>query len=47
MRDGLWRVDYKGICAGFVVKNGVIVRYAPVLRNRLAWWQTIAVWVAP
>lgn len=31
MRDGLYRVDYRNVCAGFVIKNGRIVMVAPIL----------------
>jgi len=42
MKDGLYRVEYKGICAGFVVHHGRVTRCAPVLRRRMAFWKTIA-----
>ena len=42
MRDGLYRVEYKGICAGFVVVGGKVIACAPVLRKRMAFWKTIA-----
>lgn len=42
MDDGLYRVLYKGICAGFVVKRGRIVKCAPILRRKMAFWKTIA-----
>lgn len=43
MKDGLYQVTYKGICAGFVVKGGRVIRKAPVLKNRMEFWKTIAV----
>ena len=43
MIDGLYRVEYKGICAGFVVENGRVTICAPILRRKLAFWRTIAV----
>lgn len=40
--DGLYRVDYRGICAGFVVEGGRVVSCAPILRRRLSFWVKIA-----
>lgn len=42
MKDGLYRVIYKGICAGFVVENGRITVCAPILRKRIDFWKRIA-----
>ena len=42
MRDGLYQVIYKGICAGFVLHKGQAVNVAPVLRRRMSFWRTIA-----
>ncbi len=47
VRDGLYRIEYKGICAGFVLHKGRVVRAAPVLRRSIAFWRTIAVRVGP
>jgi len=47
LRDGLWRVVTPYLCAGFVVERGQVVRSAPILRARLAYWMTRAVWVGP
>ena len=44
-RDGLYRVKYKGICAGFVLKEGQVVSIAPVLRHKISFWRTIAEWI--
>lgn len=33
MTDGLYRVEYGSICAGFVVRDGRVVRCAPILRK--------------
>lgn len=43
LKDGLYQVDRYGICAGFVLKNGVVIACAPILRKKLAWWMSIAV----
>lgn len=45
MKDGLYRVTTKYLCAGFVVENGKITRCAPVLRKKINYWVTIAVYV--
>jgi hypothetical protein len=45
MIDGLYRVDWNGICAGFVVDGGRITRCAPILRN--GDWSRTAKWIAP
>lgn len=42
MKDGLYQVDYKNICASFVIENGVPVCVAPVLRSKFNYWKTIA-----
>ena len=40
--DGLYQVTYKGICAGFVLRGGLVVACAPVLVRRIVFFQTIA-----
>jgi hypothetical protein len=40
--DGLYQVITSYLCAGFVIKGGVVVACAPILRKRLAYWMTIA-----
>lgn len=42
MMDGLYQVTTKYLCAGFVVHNGVITHCAPILRNKIIYWKTIA-----
>jgi len=42
VRDGLYQVKYKGICAGFVVSAGKVIACAPILRKRFKFWKTIA-----
>jgi hypothetical protein len=46
VRDGLYRVTTPYLCAGFIVEDGRVTRCAPILRRRLAYWQTIAIWIA-
>lgn len=43
MRDGLYQVTTKYLCAGFVIRNGRVVDCAPILRKRIDYWKTIAV----
>lgn len=40
--DGCYQVRYNGICAGFEVAGGKVVRCAPVLRRRLDFFATKA-----
>jgi hypothetical protein len=46
MADGLYRVVTSYLCAGFVVEGGKVTNCAPILRKRLAYWQTVANLVA-
>lgn len=45
MVDGLYRVTYKGICAGFIVEDGVITRCAPILRKKISFFKLLGVLV--
>ncbi len=45
IRDGLYRVETSYFVAGFVVKNGVVVRVAPILNRLLKQWKLIADWI--
>lgn len=38
MRDGIYQVKYRGICAGFVWKNGRLDACAPILLKRFSEW---------
>lgn len=38
LADGLYQVTWRGVCAGFVVEGGRVVRCAPILRRRLDSW---------
>jgi len=42
LADGLYRVTTSYLCAGFVIKNGVVTACAPILRKKLSYWMTIA-----
>lgn len=46
MQDGLYRVVTSYLCAGFEVKGGRVVRCAPILRKKLAYWSSVAVRIA-
>lgn len=45
LKDGLYQVITSYLCAGFVVKDGVVVDAAPILWKRLPYWVTIARYV--
>lgn len=45
MYDGLYQVTTSYLCAGFVVQGGCVVKCAPILRERLTYWKTVAVLV--
>lgn len=38
LKDGLYRVTYGTLCAGFVVCGGRVTRCAPVLQKRISYW---------
>lgn len=41
--DGLYQVTYKNICAGFEVKERLVVRIPPILVRKFRQWEAIAV----
>lgn len=43
MKDGLYQVTTRYLCAGFLVEQGKVTICAPILRARLSYWKTIAV----
>ena len=45
MKDGLYRVTTSYLCAGFIVRDGHVDECAPILRKKLTYWMTVAVWV--
>lgn len=45
--DGLYQVQYKGICAGFVVESGIVISYAPILYMKFRFWESIAKRIGP
>ena len=46
LEDGLYRVKTAYLCAGFIVRNGVPIACAPILRRKFAYWSTIATKIA-
>ena len=42
MKDGLYQVNWRGVCAGFVVENGEVTHCAPILRRRFAFFSRLA-----
>ena len=46
LEDGLYQVTYKGICAGFVLEDGIVTLIAPILIRKFGFWKTIAVKVS-
>lgn len=47
LKDGLYRVTTSYLCAGFVIKDNKITDIAPILRNKISYWRTIAKWISP
>ena len=43
MKDGLYQVTTKWLCAGFVIENGKPKWVAPILRKKFSYWSTIAI----
>lgn len=43
MTDGVYQVTERSFVAAFVVKGGVVVLCAPILRKRLSYWMTKAI----
>lgn len=46
MKDGLYRVTTKYLCAGFVVQDGYVTACAPILVKKLDYWKTVAIYAA-
>lgn len=45
MKNGLYQVTTKYLCAGFVIKDGRVILGAPILRSKFNYFKTIAVWI--
>jgi hypothetical protein len=46
MKDGLYRVETPYLCAGFIVKGGVVAHCAPILWNKINYWITKAKFIS-
>ena len=44
MKDGLYQVTTHYLCAGFVVAQGQVTLCAPILRRKIRYWRTVAIW---
>lgn len=42
IRDGLYRVRTSHLCASFIIEGGTVTHCAPILRKKLAYWQSVA-----
>lgn len=45
MRDGIYEVTTKYLCAGFVIRDGKLAECAPILRRKFPYWQQRAKWI--
>jgi hypothetical protein len=45
MKDGLYRVVTNYLCAGFVIERGVLSKCAPIIRNKIDYRKSVAVWI--
>ncbi len=45
MTDGLYRVTTSYLCAGFVIEKEIMTQCAPILRKKIDYWKTVAVWI--
>lgn len=42
LRDGLYRVETRYLCAGFVMKGGKVIACAPILVPKIFYWLKVA-----
>jgi hypothetical protein len=47
MKDGLYRIETKTFCCGFVILRGRVEAAAPILRKNLLFWIKLGKWIAP
>ncbi len=47
MKDGIYQVTTSYLCAGFIIKDNKITDCAPILRNKIEYWKTIAKLIKP
>ena len=43
MKNGLYQVTTNYLCAAFYIKNNEIKMIAPILKNKIDYWKTIAI----
>lgn len=46
MKDGLYQVTTNYLCAGFIVEGGKIIHCAPILKNKISYWITVAKFIS-
>jgi len=46
VKNGLYIVCTTYLCAGFIYKNGRVIKSAPILKKKIKYWVTIAKWVS-
>jgi len=42
MKNGLYQVTTKYLCAGFIIKDNLITHCAPILKKKIEYWKTVA-----
>lgn len=45
MKDGLYQVTTRYLCAGFEMKDGEVISCAPILKGKIEYWKTIAKYI--
>jgi hypothetical protein len=45
LKDGLYRVVTDYFVAGFIIKNGRVIKWAPILNRKIDYWIFQAEWV--
>lgn len=47
MKDGLYQVTTRYLCAGFLIEGGKVTICAPILARNILYWIKLAVWIGP
>lgn len=45
MKDGLYQVTTNYFCAGFIIRGGVLINCAPILKSHFNYWKTKAKYI--
>lgn len=45
LKNGLYQVTTKYLCAGFIIKDNKVIKCAPILRRKLSYFKTIGKWI--